>query len=140
MSLLTTFKFKVEITALDIDLQASEVSGLSVSIDTETVKEGGNNEFVQKLPGYPQHTNLVIKRAMGADATFLKWLNASLTTYLFTPVDMTISMINEQQQPVVSWNVAGAYPVKWEAPTLQSDQSNLAIETLEFAYQQFNLI
>ena len=142
MDLITSFRFSVDFLLPSgiVPIHFSEVSGLSFNVETETIKEGGQNEYVQKLPTHPQYTNLVLKKAMDVDVVLLQWINKAITAFDFSPVPLTISMLSENREPLVSWRVSGAYPVKWEAPNLQADQSNLAIETLEMAYQQFYII
>ncbi len=142
MQLLTAFRFEVifELLGQKFPIRASEVSGLSVSVETENIKEGGQNEYIQKLPTYPQYPNMIIKRAMDVDAHLYKWLANSITTFTFIPIPLTVLMLSENQEPILTWRVANAYPVKWEVSTLQADQSNLAIESLELAYQRFYLV
>ncbi len=47
---------------LPVDVGFQEVSGLSVSVDLETYKEGGENRFIHRLPGRTQFSDLVLKR------------------------------------------------------------------------------
>ena len=42
-----------------------------------------------------------------------------------------VSLCDEQGQPVVSWRVAKALPVKLEAPTFSADTNEVAIESLD---------
>ena len=142
VDLITAFRFKVDFHLLGsvIPIHCSELSGLSVNVETETVKEGGQNQYIQKLPNHPQYNNLVLKKAMDVDMALARWIIKAIADFDFSPVTITVSMLNEKQKPMLSWMIWGAYPVKWEASGLQADQSSLAIETLEMAYQQFNII
>ena len=141
-SVITSFRFAVnfQLPGGTVPVHFSELSGLSVNVETESVKEGGQNAYIQKLPAQPQYANLVLKKAMEVDMALIRWITKAITTFDFIPVDMTISMLNEIREPLVSWMVAGAYPVKWEVSGLQADQSSLAIETLEMVYQEFHII
>ena len=140
--LITSFRFSVnfQLPGGSVPVHFSEVSGLSVNVETESVKEGGQNEYIQKLPTHPQYNNLVLKKAIGVDMALARWISKAITTFDFSPVSMTISMLDEKGDPLVNWMISGAYPVKWEVSNLQADQNSLAIETLEMAYQQFNII
>ena len=40
---------------------------------------------------------------------------------------------------VLRWNLIGAYPVKWNSPTMQTDQSAIMVESLELTFQEFTL-
>ena len=142
LDIVTGFRFNVDFQLFEniYPVQFSEISGLSVSVETESIKEGGQNEYIQKLPTQPQYSNLVLKKGLDIDLTLYSWINTSIMTFEFTPITLTISMLNENQDPVISWRVVGAYPIKWEVSNLQADQSSFAIETIEIAYQQFYLI
>ena len=142
IDLITSFRFSVDFQLPGgvVPVHFSELSGLSVNVETDTIKEGGQNEYIQKLPTYPQYSNLVLKKAMDVDMALVRWILKAITAFDFSPVTMTISMLSENREPLVSWMVSGAYPLKWEVSNLQADQNSLAIETLEMAYQQFNII
>ena len=60
------FYFKVEIVGVagmneDTEQRFQEVSGLSVEIETEELKEGGENRFSYKLPKRAKYPNLVLR-------------------------------------------------------------------------------
>src|SRR5690606_41130753 len=44
------------------DFRFQEVSGLTVSMEMETIKEGGENRFVHQLPVRSTYNALVLKR------------------------------------------------------------------------------
>ncbi|MEM9686594.1 MAG: phage tail protein [Bacteroidota bacterium] len=140
--MITSFRFSVDFLLPGgiIPIHFSEVSGLSVNVETEAIKEGGQNEYIQKLPTHPQYPNLILKKAISVDMVLAHWIKTAIANFDFSPVPLTVSILNEKGIPLVNWIVSGAYPVKWEASNLQADQSNLVIETLEMAYQQFYII
>jgi phage tail-like protein len=47
-----------------IDTLFQKVSGLGTTVDTETVEQGGENLYSQRLPKKIQHENLVLERGM----------------------------------------------------------------------------
>ena len=48
---------------------------------------------------------------------------------------MTITLLDEQRQAVLRWQLRNALPVKIEAPTLNATGNEVAIETLELAHE-----
>ncbi len=44
---------------------------------------------------------------------------------------MEVTLCDEQGQPVVSWRVGKAIPVKLEAPTFDAGANEVAVESLE---------
>ena len=63
------FYFRVEFVGIDgmeddKEQRFQEVSGLSFEVETEELKEGGENRFVYKLPKRTKYPNLVLKRGL----------------------------------------------------------------------------
>ncbi len=49
--------------------------------------------------------------------------------------ELTISLLNEDHEPVTSWKVKDAFPTKVEGPTLNSTGNEAAVETIELAHE-----
>ncbi|HJW29683.1 MAG TPA: phage tail protein, partial [Saprospiraceae bacterium] len=120
-----------------------EVNGLSFEIETEELREGGENRFVYKLPKRAKYPNLILKRGMLQGTALLKWFKDAMSTYFtvavydFSPVNITITLMDEADQPVAIWNVVQAYPLKWTTSDFKANDNAIVVETLEFAYQYF---
>lgn len=122
------------------DTSFTEVSGLSMELITEEVKESGENNFVHHLPQKVVHGNLVLKRA-------LEPLNNPLETWIhetidggfnkkITPKEITVNLLDKQGKPLCSWFFSNAFPIKWEVSGFNSTSNSLAIETLELKYNE----
>ena len=138
-----SFHFKVEfngISSQDSDVQFQSVAGLSVDIETEEFAEGGENRFKHKFPVRSKFPNLVLKRGMVTDSQLIKWCRNAIESFEFEPVDLTVKLLNENHEPLVTWNVVHAYPIKWEVAELDAEQSKVTIETIELAYNYFTLV
>ncbi len=138
-----SFHFKVEfngISSQDKDVQFQSVSGLSVDIETEEFAEGGENRFKHKFPVRSKFPNLVLKRGMVTDSQLIKWCRDAIESFDFAPVDLTVKLLNENHEPLVTWNVVHAYPIKWDVAELNAEQSKVTIETIELAYNYFILV
>lgn len=138
-----SFHFKVEfngISSQDKDVQFQSVSGLSVDIETEEFSEGGENRFKHKLPVRSKFPNLILKRGMVTNSELIKWCKSAIENFQFEPVDLTVKLLNENHEPLVTWNVVHAYPVKWEIAELNAEESKVTIETIELAYNYFRLV
>lgn len=138
-----SFHFKVEfngISSQDRDVQFQSVSGLSVDIETEEFAEGGENRFKHKFPVRSKFPNLILKRGMVTDSQLIKWCREAIESFQFKPVDLTVKLLNEDHEPLITWNVVHAYPVKWDVAELHAEESRVAIETIELAYNYFTLV
>jgi phage tail-like protein len=120
------------------DMAFQEVSGLESGLETESVVEGGENRFVHQLPKPAKRGNLKLKRAMTSYASGLvHWCKSTIEGDLaepITPKDITVSLLNEMRLPVAVWSVGNAYPVKWSVGGFDAMKNELAIETIELAY------
>ncbi|MAT90370.1 MAG: glycerol acyltransferase [Flavobacteriaceae bacterium] len=137
------FHFKVEfngISTKDSDIQFQSVSGLSVDIETEEFSEGGENRFKHKFPVRTKFPNLVLKRGMVTDSKLIEWCRDAIESFQFEPLDLTVKLLNESHDPLVTWNVVHAYPVKWSVADLNAEENSVLIETVELSYNYFTIV
>lgn len=144
----TGFHFKVAfqgVSGMDDDTHQrfQDVGGLSFEIETETLREGGENRFEYKLPKRAKYPNLVLKRGMLTGKVLIDWISSAMNTFFtvviydFKPADIIISLMDEAGTEVAIWKVIQAYPVKWSITDLKSTENTVVVETLELAYQYF---
>jgi phage tail-like protein len=133
------FHFKVEFSHIEGEFQFQSVSGLTVELETEQIAEGGENRFKHQLPVRTKFPNLVLKRGVLVNSGLVKWCRDAVEDYDITPVDLTISLLNEEHEPLMTWNVVHAYPVKWAMADFNAEESKIVIETIELAYNYFNI-
>jgi phage tail-like protein len=133
------FHFKVEFSNIKGEFQFQSVSGLSVELETEQIAEGGENRFKHKLPVRTKFPNLILKRGVLVNSELIKWCRKAVEEYEITPVNITISLLNEEHEPLMTWNVVHAYPIKWAVADFNAEESKIVIETIELAYNYFNI-
>ena len=129
---LPVFHFQVEWGGTNMGF--SEVSGLSVETTPIEYRNGLSPQFsATKMPGIVKYGDITLKRGViKKDNEFFDWLN---TTKMNKPTrrDLTISLLDEEHAPVMTWKVKNAFPIKIESPGLKSDGNEVAIETLVLA-------
>lgn len=136
------FHFKVEFNGLgdgDADVRFQSVGGLSVDLQTETVKEGGENRFEHVIPTMAKYQNLTLKRGLIKDSSIIAWIFDAIENLAINPVDMTVSLLNEQHEPLCTWNIVHAWPIKWNLSDFNAEESKIVIETIELTYHYFKL-
>ena len=137
------FHFSVEFTDLsssEKDHQFQSVSGLTVDIETEEITEGGENRFKHKIPVRTKYPNLVLKRGLLVDSTVIDWCKRAVENFDFQPIDLMVKLLNEKHEPLLSWNVVHAYPIKWAIADFNAEESKVVIETIELVYNYYNTI
>jgi phage tail-like protein len=126
----------------------TEVSGLQVEIeqgDTESIKEGGQNEYIHKLPGRMKWPNLVLKRGVTADNNLFDWFKKSSGEGFEGnrgSLDRTLAalaMVDGQGEVLRAWVFYDAFPVKWTGPKFAATSSEVATEELEIAHHGFRV-
>lgn len=136
------FHFTVKFTDIEerkFDHYFQSVSGLSVDLEIEEIAEGGENRFKHKLPIRTKYPNLVLKRGMLLDSGVINWCREALENFVITPINMTVSLLDEKHEPLQTWNVVHAYPVKWNLSDFNAEENKVVIETLELTYNYFKL-
>ena len=142
------FYFRVEFVGIDgmgddKEQRFQEVSGLSFEVETEELKEGGENRFVYKLPKRTKYPNLVLKRGLLKGTKILDWIKAAQDGYFialdygFKPADILITLMDEEGGEAAVWNVVQAYPLKLTTADFKAHENTIVVETIEMAYQYF---
>jgi phage tail-like protein len=112
-----------------------KVSGLALEMETEALREGGENRFVHNLPKGVKPQRLVLERGVAAkDSGLVKWCKAVLEGGLalrIKPQQLDVVLLDAAGEPLRSWSFDNAYPLKWSVSELRADRNALALETLE---------
>ncbi len=136
------FHFSVEVAGEtdDADTRFQEASGLSAEVGVEEYREGGVNDYVHRLPTGAKYGNLVLKRGYTSSSSLSKWCRDAIEDFVFTPKDVTVSLLDEEHNPLAAWSFVGAYPLKWSLSGFNAQQNGLAIESLELAFSRFRKV
>jgi phage tail-like protein len=94
------------------------------------------------MPGMVKYSNITLKRGtIVNDTDFYKWINAiDPYTHPVNRREITISLLNETHNPVITWSAKNAFPVKYQASDLKADGNEVAIETLEIAHEGLTIL
>lgn len=131
---LVKFHFQVEWGGTKIGF--TEVSGLDVETEIVEYRDGASPEYSKiKMPGMQKYSNLTLKRGtFKSDNEYFKWWN-TVKLNTIERRDITISLLNEDHDPVVTWKVKSAWPTKIQSTDLKADGNEVAIESMEIAHE-----
>jgi len=181
------YVFALEINKMEV-AHFTECAGLKSSTEIYTIKEGGMNHAVHKLPGQSTWDNIVLKYGVTSDMSMLSLrefvmndeyaggggagadmgnimgglstntsagsminsmsnaLRSALDGGSSSPGKMenkrfsgSIVLKNNKMQEMVRYTFQQAWVVSWEGPKLNSEGSNLAIESIEIAHHGVNV-
>jgi phage tail-like protein len=128
----TAFNFLVEIDSLLV-AGFTEVTGLQVETEIEERREGGVNYFVHKLLKTTKYPNLVLKRGLTDSDELWNWYQGVAAGNIVLK-NGSIILQDIAGNEAWRWNFIQGYPVKWTGPDLRSQNSAIAVETLELAH------
>lgn len=129
----TSVFFKLTIGGSDLG-QFHTCSGLGAEVELEQYAEGGNNGFTWQLPGRITWTNITLTRPVTTDTLKIaRWLNE--TTQRVERKDGEIVALRPNLSRIISWQIQGIVPVRWQGPSFDPSSSEAAIETLEIAHE-----
>lgn len=133
------WRFSVVLHGLPTPMLFSGCSGLDAEYEAFEWKEGGNNAGVLHLPGPLSYTNVRLTRPVDKDSTALReWFTGQALNP--TRGDAVIELYDGNGDPVTTWTLAGAWPVKYIGPTMAAAGSSgqaVAVESLELSHQGF---
>lgn len=120
-------------------ISCSEVSGLSMEIETVTYRDGYS--FITGdsiLPGQRKEVNLAIKKGVTINSIYFSdWMSLLYPIIAAAPAnqlqkrDVVIDLCDEQGFPLVRWMAIGAMPTKLEAPSFDANTNEVAFERLD---------
>ena len=113
----------------------TKIEGLGFSYQVTQYREGGVNGYMRKIIGPVTYENVRLSRPVDSDSELIYiWLMANLIQIV--PQTMAITALNSAGEEVTTWNLAGVVPVKWSGPSLDINGNQIAMETLELAYDE----
>ncbi|GGZ17476.1 phage tail protein [Echinicola pacifica] len=131
---LSKFHFSVQWGGTKIGF--TEVSGLDVETEVIEYRHGASPEYSKiKMPGMQKFSNITLKRGtFQSDNEFHEWYN-TINLNKVERRDITISLLNEEHKPVVSWKIKNAWPLKIQSTDLKGDGNEVAIESMELVHE-----
>ncbi|MCF2872064.1 phage tail protein [Octadecabacter sp. G9-8] len=121
----------------DHDAVFKDLAGIETSREVTAISEGDAYSSLHRLPTGVRQTNVTLKRGvLTANFALLAWVKTSIEDNFSTPIQpksVIITLLDQDQAPVVAWTLNAAWPVKLQAGALDATSSKVAVETLEFA-------
>jgi phage tail-like protein len=125
----------------------TEVSGLDVETEPIEYRHGAAPVYHKtKQPGLTKYSNITLKRGtFQSDNEFFTWWketaffqegNATQSKYRR---DITISLLNEEHNAIITWKVINAWPIKVQSTDLKADGNEVAIESIELVHEGLSI-
>ena len=136
----TGFNFSVEIQVPGIANELcsaafQECDGLEMTMDIRTIKEGGNNSTLVRLPGMVSFGSLTLKRGMTASFDLWDWFAAVVRDPKIRADGEVVVMASDRETERARFILGRCLPTKLKAPALNAREGAVAIEELQLAYE-----
>lgn len=150
---LTKMNFLVSVPDLAGAMAAfSEVTGIEASVDVVEFRQGNAHSLAPvKIPGLVKHGNITLKMGYTIGNSFKKWVQecVSETRGAMPRKTVTIELLDirdkspdttyESVQGNITWLLKEAWVTKYSGPDLNASTSEVAIETVELAYEELTI-
>jgi phage tail-like protein len=129
-------KFHFQVKWDDSEVAFQEVSGLDIEAQTIEYRAGNSPVFsTVKMPGLLKTGTITMKKGVfKSDNAIFNWF-AEIKMNSITRKSLTISLLDEEHNPTMVWKVRNAFPVKVSSTDLKAEGNEVAVETLELAFE-----
>lgn len=117
-----------------------EVSGLESSIEIFDYKEGGRNDTTRKFATRTNFGNITFKRGVATTPDLWDWYDRVRRGSFGLRRTILIAQLDYAGDAALVWYVNRALPSKYVGPSWNSEQSSVAIESLEIAHEGLDLV
>lgn len=128
------FSLPSDIESKEVDVAFQSVTGLDVTVDTEVIKEGGENRFEHTIPVRVKSGPITMKRGLlkPKDSGVTAWLKKAVDNVNVVPLkEVTIKLLDEEHQPLMVWVATNVWPRSWKMGELNAERGEVLIETME---------
>ena len=132
-----SFNFLVVIDGVTV-AGFSECSGLTTETDPIEYRNGNEDITVRKLPGLKKFSNITFKRGYTDSKELWNWRKLVMNGKTKRQSGSVV-LLNEARSEALRWNFREAWPRKWEGPTMNAKNNEVAIETLEICVENIEL-
>jgi len=122
-----------------------EVKGLGGKVEIFEVIEGGENNFIHKLPGRFTFDDVTLKRGITMDNGLFNWfteasgdrfeLGSRKGKATLARQDVSITLVSATGKRLRMWLLQDAIPVSWSTNDLSIENDDFLVEELTIAHQ-----
>jgi phage tail-like protein len=129
-------KFHFQVKWDDTEVAFQEVSGLDVETQPLEYRAGNSPVFsTVKMPGLLKTGTITMKKGVfKSDNAIYDWFK-DVKMNVITRKSLTISLLDEEHNPTMVWKVRNAFPVKVSSTDLKAEGNEVAVETIEIAFE-----
>ena len=134
------FRFDVDFGTQLKGISFQEVSGMDKEVQIIEYRASNSPQFSTiKMPGIAKYGNVTMKRGIFVgDNTFWDWMN-QIKMNTIARRTVIIRLLNEKGKVTMQWSLANAWPTKITSTDLKSDGNEVAVDSIEIAYETLTI-
>ena len=147
---LTKMNFIVTVDEVSGFAAFSEVTGIDATVDVIEFRQGNSGSLAPvKIPGLVKHGNITLKMGYTRGQDFKEWIaecvsehrkedirrNVSIEMIDIVTKDAPEALVDGSEDSTLSWILRDAWVCKYNGPDLNASTSEVAIESVEIAYE-----
>lgn len=130
-------KFHFKATFGDIgEVSFQEISGLDTEYDIIEYRAGNSIDFsTVKMPGLRKGSDVTLKKGMFiADTVLYDYFN-TVKMNTIKRETVTIQLLDEEHNPMFTWTLKNAFPMKVSGTDMNAQNSEVAVEEIVLAHE-----
>jgi phage tail-like protein len=129
------FAVLLQLEAVGIQAQFSEISGLGSETEVIEFREGGQNDVVHKIPGRLKYPDIVLKRGITTDASIWVWRKMVEDGNIQDARTNGKITLLDRGNAVATWSFQNAWPAKISGPELGGEGNEIALEEIVIVHE-----
>lgn len=123
------------------DVGFAECTGLEATMEPKVIKEGGRNYGAIQRAGPVTFATVILKRGLVRSLALWEWFTAATSQGSYgVRRDVTITLNGAKPgtrayEPVMTWELKRALPIKFKAADLNARGTEVGIEELQLAHE-----
>jgi phage tail-like protein len=118
----------------------AECTGLEATMEPKVIKAGGLNYGPAQRVGQISFATVILKRGMTTTRDLWNWFQLVAGGASSYRLSAEIAMQDTAGNPVLTWGLARALPVKFKAADLNAKGTEVGIEELHLAHEGLTLV
>ncbi len=148
---LTKMNFRVVVSGVEGSAAFNQVTGIDSAVDVIEFRQGNAGSLAPvKIPGLVKHGNITLRYGYTIDSAFKTWITecVSETRGPISRQNVQIELIDiASGAPTTTTNTVGtrvwllknAWVAHYTGPELDASNSDVAIESVEIAYEEMTI-
>ena len=117
----------------------AECTGLEATMEVKVIKGGGMNYGPAQRSGAVSFATVVLKRGMTSTRDLWKWFDWVAGGKYAYRLAVDITMFDIAGNPVLTWHLNRAMPVKFKAADLNAKSTEVGIEELHLVHEGLSM-